>query len=80
MMNDKILSILCNIRPDIDFGKAQKFITDEILDSFDIVALLDEIMKQFLIEIDVDDITVEHFDSIDDICQLIKEKQNTRDC
>lgn len=78
-MHDKILKILQNIRPDIDFEKEQGLITDELIDSFDMVVLLDAIMKQFSVEIDVEEITVEHFDSLENIAcfveQIQKEKQ-----
>ena len=41
-MMDELMEILEELRPDVDFANETKLITDGILDSFDIVALVGE--------------------------------------
>ena len=42
-MMDELMEILEELRPDVDFANETKLITDGILDSFDIVALVGEL-------------------------------------
>ena len=39
-MKEKVLKILTNLRPDVDFNNETALVSDEILDSFDIVSLV----------------------------------------
>lgn len=73
-MYPKILEILKMVREDIDFENADGLITEELLDSFDIIAIVARLMDEFQIEIDVEDISVENFDSVSGICRLVEEK------
>lgn len=71
-MREEILIILKEIRGDIDFSKETKLLSDEIFDSFDIIALLASISEKLNIEIDVDDITEENFNSYESICKYLE--------
>ena len=62
-MNDKLMNILNELRPELDFEKENRLIEDGILDSFDLVSLIGEINDQFDVEIDFDDIEPENFNS-----------------
>lgn len=42
-MREKLMAILEELRPDVDFENEKQLITDGILESFDIVALVGEI-------------------------------------
>ena len=42
-MKDKILEIVGQIRPDVDFGIEQSLIDGGILDSFDIVSIISDL-------------------------------------
>ena len=75
-MQNKVLKILKDIRPDIDFENETGQITNGILDSFDMISILAMITEQFMIEMDVEDIIVENFDSLDQICFIIEKKKN----
>ena len=50
-MMDELMEILEELRPDVDFASETALITDGILDSFDIVALVGELNDAFDIEI-----------------------------
>lgn len=73
MLRNKILGILENARPDVDFESTENLISDEILDSFDILSFLASLTQELQIEIDVRDITAEKFDSLEKIVSLIQQ-------
>lgn len=75
-MREDILNILKKIRPDIDFEKESLLISEELLDSFDIISFLMEVLKTFSIEINLEEISVENFDSLDRIIRFIEKKKN----
>ena len=71
---ERLEEILRELRPDIDLeGKA--FVDDGVLDSFDIVTLVGEIVDAFGVEIAVEDIIPENFNSVDAIMELINKKK-----
>lgn len=70
---EKLIDILKDLRPDIDV-KSQSLVDDGILDSFDIVTLVGELVDAFSIEIGVEDIIPENFNSVDAIMSLINRK------
>ena len=70
-MKKKIESLLKEIRPEFDFSEPADFIESGMLDSFDIVQLVDALDKEFKISINGLDILPENFSSIDNISQLL---------
>jgi acyl carrier protein len=71
----ELLDILENLRPDIDFSKNDKLIDDHLLDSFDIVTLVGEINETFEVQIGVEHLMPENFNSIKAIKSLIERLQ-----
>lgn len=71
-----LIDLLSEIRPDVDFENETALIDDGVIESLDIVAIVTEIMAQFDIEINVDDLLPENFNSLDDILALIRAKQS----
>ena len=53
---DELLKLLSEICPKVDFVKEKKLIDDGILDSFDIISIVNELNEHYDIEIDVDDL------------------------
>ena len=70
---DKLVEILKDIRPDIDI-ESETLVEDGILDSFDIVTLVGELTDSFDIEISVEDIIPDNFNSVKAIMDLIDSK------
>lgn len=68
---EKILAILKEIRPDVDFENETKLIDDDILDSFDIIAIVGEFNDAFGVEIDVEDLEPENFNTVAAMKELI---------
>ncbi len=70
-MEDRVLDILNEIRPEYDFTSSTNFIEDGFLDSFDIVTIISEIESAFDVIIDGLDVIPENFETIDTIVELI---------
>ena len=70
-MKEKLLGILDDIRPDIDFTLEQKLMEDGILDSFDILSIVSAIEESFAIEVGEDDLETVNFNSVDAMIRLI---------
>ena len=71
-MKDKIVEILTDLRPEFDFSENVNFIEEGMLDSFDMVSLVDELESQFNIKINGTDVIAENFSSLDKIEALVK--------
>lgn len=74
-MKEQLMSILKDLRPDVDFEKEQELIDEGILDSFDIVTLVGDINDEFEIGINVEDLLPENFNSVDAMLELISKMQ-----
>lgn len=74
-MKETILEILKEIRSDIDFEKATALIDDGQLESLDIVAIVGEFNEEFDVEISVEDLVPENFNTVDAMVELIKKAQ-----
>ena len=75
-MRKQIIEILSEICPGVDFETETALIDDGLIDSLDIVAVVTELMEAFDVELGVDDLTPENFNSVDAIEDLIERKQS----
>ncbi len=75
-MKKQIIEILSEICPGIDFETETALIDDGLIDSLDIVAVVTELMAAFDVELGVDDLTPENFNSVEAIEELIESKQS----
>lgn len=75
-MKQQIIEILSEICPGIDFETETALIDDGLIDSLDIVAVVTELMEAFDVELGVDDLTPENFNSVEAIEELIESKQS----
>lgn len=71
-MREKILEILQDLRPELDFTESNDFIEDGYLDSFDMVALVSNLDKTFCISILGEDIIPENFSNLEAIENIVK--------
>ena len=71
-MKEKIIKILTDLRPEFDFSQeGVNFIEEGMLDSFDVVNLVDALDTEFNIVIDGVDIVPENFSTVDTIVSLL---------
>jgi len=70
-MNEKIISILTELRPEFDFTEPVNFIESGMLDSFDVFNLVTSLDKEFGISIDGMDVLAENFSSVEKIVSLL---------
>ena len=75
-MKKQIIEILSEICPGVDFETETALIDDGLIDSLDIVAVVTELMEAFDVELGVDDLTPENFNSVEAIEELIESKQS----
>ena len=74
-MREQIIEILTEICPGVDFEQETSLIDDGLIDSLDIVAVVTDLMDTFDVQLGVDDLTPENFNSVDALCQLIERAQ-----
>ena len=77
-MKEKIVEILTDLRPEFDFTEDVDFIEEGMLDSFDIVSLVDELETNFGIKIQGIDVIPENFSTLDKIETLLKKSGAAR--
>ena len=71
-MREQLLELLEDIRPDVDFENEKKLIDDGVLDSFDIISIAQEISETFDVDINVEDLEPDNFNTVDAMVELIK--------
>ena len=74
-MREKVIAILSEICPGVDFEHETALIDDGLVDSLDIVSIVTELIDTFAVEITVDDLQPENFNSVDAIVRLIQAAQ-----
>ena len=75
-MKEKLIALLGETCPGIDFENETALIDDGLLESLDIVAIVTEIMDAFDVVITVDDLLPENFNSVDAMLGLIGKRKS----
>jgi acyl carrier protein len=71
-MKQQIIEILTELRPEFDFSQDVDFIEAGMLDSFDVITLVNTLDEKFGISIDGMDVVPENFSSVEKIDDLLK--------
>lgn len=74
-MLEELLEILTEAVPGVDFETETALVDDEILESLDIVTIVSEIKEAFDVEISVDDLVLENFNSVQAMLALIEARK-----
>lgn len=69
---EKLLEILTDLHPDVDFETANTLIDDGILDSFDIVTIVAEIDAEYDVQIPAEELIPENFNSAAALYALVQ--------
>ena len=73
---EELMEILEELRPDIDFANTERLVTDRVIESFDIIALVGEIDDAFDVKVRPVDLIPENFDSVEAMWALIQRLQD----
>ena len=71
-MEEKVLALLSEEYPEIDFTSSEELVDDGILDSLTIVGVIAALSDEFDVELPYEEIIPENFNSIDAIAELIE--------
>ncbi len=74
-MKEQIIKILTELRPEFDFTTDVNFIEEGMLDSFDIVSLVDSIETEMGVSISGVDVLPENFCNVEAICNTIEKNR-----
>lgn len=69
---EKLIEILRELHPEVDFETEEHLIDSGIFDSFDIVTLVSEIREEFDVTIGVQNLVPENLNSAEALYELIK--------
>lgn len=72
---DQLLELLKDINEDVDFTAQTAIIDDEVIDSLDLTGLIADIEDTFDIEIGMNDIVPENFNTVDAMWAMIQRLQ-----
>lgn len=72
---DKIIEILSSIKSGVDFANEEEIVTGGILDSIDVTEFITALEEEFDIEIGMEYMENENFDSVAAICEMVEELQ-----
>lgn len=75
---EKLLEILEDIQPDVDYTTCTTLIDDEILDSFAILSIVGEIEDEFGVSVTPAEIIPENFNSMQALWEMIERLKQER--
>ncbi len=70
---NELIEALKRVNPKIDYENEKALITDKVIDSIDMTSILAELEETFDIEIDMEYIVPENFDSVEAMWDMIQE-------
>lgn len=71
-IKEQIIRIMNEIKPTKDLSGVTDIIEGGYLDSFELMSLIAQLSDEFAIEIDVDEIMPENFNSLDAIAAMVE--------
>jgi acyl carrier protein len=75
---EELMTLLSEIRPDIQFQGDKKLVDDGLLDSFDIVSIVGEIGERFQVDVPVEEINGGNFNSPEAMLRMIERLKAAR--
>ena len=72
---ERIIEILSSLKSGVDFSKEQSIVTSKVLDSIDITTLIATLEEEFDIEIGMEYMDNDNFDSAAAIWEMVQELQ-----
>lgn len=69
---EELLELLKDCCPMVDFEKEKRLMSEKVIDSMDLIAIISDIEDVFHVSIEMDKIEADNFDSAEAIWQLIQ--------
>lgn len=69
---EELINLLKEVKDDVDFTECKTLIDDGVLDSFDIIQIVNAIDEEFDVEIPATEIIPENFNSADAMLKMIE--------
>lgn len=69
---DELLDVLKELHPEVDFEVAEDLVTDGVLTSLDIIAIIAELNAAFDVEVPAEEIVPENFSSASAIWAMVE--------
>ena len=76
---EKLLEILQRVRPDVDFKNETLLSDDGILDSMDVVSIISELDDEFGVQVRINELIPDNFNSVEAIWNLIQNLKNPKE-
>ena len=76
---EKLLEILQRVLPDVDFKNETLLIDDGILDSMDVVSIISELDDEFGVQVRINELIPDNFNSVEAIWNLIQNLKNPKE-
>lgn len=73
---EELLELLERVRPGVDFENEKYLVDGAVINSFDVVMIIGELNEHYDIDISVDDILPENFNSAEAILALVEDMQD----
>ncbi len=70
-VKEQVLSIMNELMPTKDLTNVNDIIEGGYIDSFELVSLIAALSEHFNVEIDIEELTPQNFNSVDDIVSLL---------
>lgn len=70
---NELIAALKRVNPKIDYENEKRLVSDKVIDSIDMTSILAELEETFDIEIDMEYIVPENFDSVEAMWEMIQE-------
>lgn len=71
-MKERVLEILSGVCPDVDFTMDADLVDDGVLDSLSIVTIISALSTEFSIQLPLEELVPENFNSLDAIVELLE--------
>ena len=69
---EKIIEILKNLHDEVDWQHEKGLVDNSLIDSFDIIVLINDLGDAFDVEIELEHLEPENFNSVEAIANLLK--------
>ena len=74
-MKEKLLAILKSLKEDVDFESQTAMVDDGVIDSLTLTTLIVELEDAFGIEVDMEELVPENFNTVDAMLDMISRLQ-----